>query len=227
MAQLAQVRLVLDLHDLSDERIVALGRLADEIAGQVAADIYGGDVDVDVLIQDGSLLTRITVVGGLLLGLYHGVAEYPDFKVGITALCEDAEKYSNKFADKFLHASGISEDHVVKHNTSAKTPGKINRLLNRLEKTAGKPTSSIIGSELSKAKKDLDSIERDITASEAEHLRTLFEFDTLPPVEHWSSAPVVVLPRAKSAPQHTRARVRTRRKPRTRYHNTFHVPPKR
>ena len=37
---------------------------------RTAADIYGGGVEVDIQIEEGSLITRITVVGGLLLGAY-------------------------------------------------------------------------------------------------------------------------------------------------------------
>jgi hypothetical protein len=40
---------------------------------KAAADIYGGGVEIDIQIEEGSLITRVTVVGSLLLGAYSTV----------------------------------------------------------------------------------------------------------------------------------------------------------
>jgi hypothetical protein len=44
------------------------------VAVKAAADIYGGEVEIEVQIEEGSLITRITVVG-FLLSAYGIVAD--------------------------------------------------------------------------------------------------------------------------------------------------------
>jgi len=50
---------------------------------KAAADIYGGGVEIDIQIEEGSLITRVTVVGSLLLGAYSTTADYKGFKDSI------------------------------------------------------------------------------------------------------------------------------------------------
>ena len=53
---------------------------------KAAADIYDGGVEVDIQIEEGSLITRITVVGGLVLGAYSTIADYKGFKDSVTVI---------------------------------------------------------------------------------------------------------------------------------------------
>lgn len=231
MAQLVQITLVLDVAKLTDERIATLGRIADKVAYQAALDIYGGGVEVDVVLQDGSLFAKITVIGALLLGTYHGVASYPDFKDGIAELCEDANKYSTEFVHSFLSASATPHKQVVNIRTNTKTPGKVIRLLKKLEKLdrgVKQIPKTDLNDGLATAKQTLQSITRDISDAEVENLRTQLEFNNLPPVEDWPS-------HSRKMPKHSKAlsplqyssKAPAPQKRRLLYHNTFSVPPKR
>jgi hypothetical protein len=49
-------------YSASEKQIESVGRYAERVAIKTAADIYGGGVVVDVEIEEGSLLTHVTVV---------------------------------------------------------------------------------------------------------------------------------------------------------------------
>lgn len=197
------------------------------VAYQAARDIYGGGVEVEVVLQDGSLFTKITVVGGLLLGTYHGVASYPDFKDGIVELCEDANKYTDAFVHNFLSASATPQSKVVKISTSTKTPGKVSRLLKKLERLDQKAKQKTeISEQLATANQTLESIARDISKVEIENLKTQLEFNHLPPVKRWPLKPSKTKKQLKApALQKHFLKAAPARKKRLLYHNIFTVPP--
>jgi hypothetical protein len=85
LAQLAQAYVHLKPYHASDRNIRSLGRYAKRVAIKAASEIYGGDVEIEVQLEEGSLRARITVVGTLsvLLGTYSFVANYKGFKESI------------------------------------------------------------------------------------------------------------------------------------------------
>ena len=74
MTQLAQAYIHLKPYTASEQRVRSLGRYAKRVAIRAAAEIYGGDVEIEVQIEEGSLITRVTVAGSILLGVYGFVA---------------------------------------------------------------------------------------------------------------------------------------------------------
>jgi hypothetical protein len=78
--------------------------------------LYPG-VEVIVEIEDGSLKTRITVMGTLAL-LWTGVAQYPDFRAGVIQIFNDSERLSN-----FLVSEGLFEA-KTKHGAILRTEAR-------------------------------------------------------------------------------------------------------
>ena len=227
MAQLAQLRLVLDVKVSTTEEIGAYGRLTETIASQLAKEIYRREVEIEVLLVEGSLILRIVVMGSLALG----ATTYSSLKNEVATLSEEAKIYSSTFVDKFLAQANISDEHVLKISTSTKTPGKIKRLTSKLDKLdAGTPLPAPqVKRELSTAKQVLDSIGGDMTDTEMKHLRTLLEFQHLPPPQNWPSKPKKTphptLHKASQPALHKEkspAKLPSR-KPRLRYHNIISV----
>jgi hypothetical protein len=68
MARLAQTSIRFRDFEIDEERLNQLGNQIDRVAASVAREIYGEGVEVDVVLEAGSLLIRTTVIAGLLWG---------------------------------------------------------------------------------------------------------------------------------------------------------------
>lgn len=226
MARLAQIRFTLADFEVTELNIESIGRLADEVARHVALEVYGEGVEVDVVLEEGSLLTKIGIIGALILGTYHAVADYPDFKIGVAELVSDADTFSNMFIEQFLSKSGAKKTQVTKLTVNAATPGKINRLVNTLEDLdhqADHLKKSEISPTLEKATRTLNSVTRDLTQIEAQHLRKLLEFKHLPEPMQWPPPPTPRPSKKAYAPSEDRIAPKKTKKRRLRYHNRFTV----
>jgi DNA topoisomerase III len=59
VTQLAQAYIHLKPYSASGRKVRSLGRYAKRVAIKAAAEIYGGDVEIEVQIEEGSLITRV------------------------------------------------------------------------------------------------------------------------------------------------------------------------
>jgi hypothetical protein len=66
VARLAQTSIRFKRLDISERRFRELGPQIDHVAEGVTREIYGRNVEVDVVLEAGSLLVQITLTGGLL-----------------------------------------------------------------------------------------------------------------------------------------------------------------
>jgi positive regulator of sigma E activity len=87
LAEFAQAYIHLKPYSASERQVQSLGRYAERVAIKTAKDIYVGDVVVEVEIEEGSLLTRVTVIGSILFGVYRGIANYKGFKERALSNC--------------------------------------------------------------------------------------------------------------------------------------------
>ena len=109
MTNLAQAYIHLKPYPASERKIRSLGRYATRVAIKAAADIYGGGVEVEVQIEEGSLITRITVAGSLLLGAYSVIADYKGFKESVVEMCDDAREFAVDVCGPFIKKAGRAE----------------------------------------------------------------------------------------------------------------------
>jgi hypothetical protein len=79
VTELAQAYIHLKPYPASYKQIRSLGRYARRVAIRAAADIYGGEVEIEVQIEERSLITRVTVAGSIFLGIYGFV---PNYRIG-------------------------------------------------------------------------------------------------------------------------------------------------
>jgi hypothetical protein len=183
MARLAQTSIRFRRYEIGPERFERLSGEIDAVAARVAREVYGPAVEVDVVIEAGSLLVRITVIG-LLLGTYDAISKYPDFKEGLAALVEDAEKYGSAVVNEVLKVTGAKKpDSVAKRDM---TPGKLMRVIEKLErvkeleKQVRKP---VVQEELRQIARDVRAIERDLQPEEVKQIDHVLESRGLPPLE--------------------------------------------
>jgi hypothetical protein len=188
VTQLAQAYIHLKPYNAPDKRLRSLGRYAERVALKVAAEIYGEGVEIVVELEEGSLRTRVTVIGALLLGGYYAVGNYSGFKASIIEMCDDARDFSVDVCRPFVSKAGVAPEEVYRFERRLKTPGRIYRLgrrLEKLERGAGDLSSRAMQQELAKARTELMNIAEDLSAAELAKLESSLPQKRLPPPKNW------------------------------------------
>lgn len=188
MTTLAQAYIHLKPYSASEREIHSLGRYAQRIAAQAAIEIYGGGVEIDVQIEEGSLVTRVTVVGALLLAVHSHVADYKGFRESIVEICEDAKEFAVDVCSPFVKKAGVSKEDVYRFERRLKTPGKLLRISKRLDKlqnSVNELSPRALQKELANLRVELDSVAEDISESERATVESALKRPKLPPPAQW------------------------------------------
>lgn len=184
MARLAQTSIRFRKYEVDPTEFKRLSIEIDAAAARVTGEIYGPAVEVDVVIEAGSLLVRVTVIGGLLLGTYDAISKYKDFKEGVELLVHDAEKYGSAIVNEVVKVTGIKKpDSVAKRNM---TPGRISRVIEKLEEMRDLEKHApklVLQERLRDVARDVQAIERDLQPEELEQVNQILESGGLPPLE--------------------------------------------
>lgn len=224
MARLAQTSIRFKRYEISEAQFTRLTVEIDSVAAQIAREIYGPAVEVDVVVEAASLLVRITVIGGFLLGIYDAVSKYPDFKAGLAALVEDAQKYGSAIVDAVLKVTGQKKpDTVTKRDM---TPGKISRVIDQLEKVreleSHAPTR-VVQEKLRRIARDVQAIGRDLEPQEQKQIDEVLESRGLPPLEKLPKPKILEKPRTVAKEQEGQGRPPAVRRKKLRHHRRFVV----
>jgi len=167
MARLAQTSIRFRHYEIDAAQFERLSVEIDAVAARVARQIYGPSVEVDVVVEAGSLLIRITVLGSILWGTYDAISKYPDFKEGLGKLAKDAQEYGSAIVDEVRKVTGQKKpDSVAKRDM---TPGRISRVIERLEKVKDLEVHApkhVVQRELQQISRDVQAIERDLAPQE-------------------------------------------------------------
>jgi hypothetical protein len=188
VTNLAQAYIHLKPYSASDRQVRSLGRYAQRVAMKAAADIYGGGVEIDIQIEEGSLITRVTVVGSLLLGAYSTMADYKGFKDSVVEMCADAREFAIDVCSPFVRKAGVPKEDVYRFERRLKTPGKLYRLSKRLEKlehSVNELSPRAIQKELASLRAELDTATQDMSASDRGKILAGLKRPKLPPPEKW------------------------------------------
>ena len=176
MARIAQISIRFQHLAVSEARFQELGPEIDRAAAEVARRIYGEGVTLDVYVEAGSLFTRLTIIGGLLLGTYHAVAEYKDFREGLSLLTEQAEHFGEQISGELSKLTGGAKADSVRNRKM--TPSKILKVIEDLENLKkANPTLSqrAFHDRLEKIVRDIRAIERDLTPEDAKRFSDQLE----------------------------------------------------
>jgi hypothetical protein len=181
-------RIHLKPYSASDKKVRSLGRYAQRVAMRAAANIYGGGVEIDIQIEEGSLITRITVVGTLVFNAYTGIAAYKDFKDQVAEKCEEAREFEVDVCDPFVKKAGVPKEDVFGFERRLKTPGKRYRLskrLDKLEHSVDELSPRDVKKELERFRAELDVATKDMSASDKDKVLSVLKQPKLPPPEKW------------------------------------------
>jgi len=224
VARLAQTSIRFREYEIGPTEFERLSVEIDAAAARVAGEIYGPEVEVDVVVEAGSLLVRITVIGGLLLGTYDAISKYKDFREGVELLVHDAEKYGSAIVNEVVKMTGVRKpDSVAKRDM---TPGRISRVIEKLEEIRDleKHTPKhVLQERLREIARDVQAIERDLQPQELKQVNQVLESGGLPPLEKlpkpdYDDRRAIVRERFESG----RSPARERRQ-KLRHHNRFVV----
>jgi hypothetical protein len=191
VANLGQAYIHLRPYQASDHQIRTLGRYAKRTAIKAASEIYGGNVVVEVELEEGSLIVRVTVIGGIFLSVYSGVANYKGFKESVVELCDDAREFAIDVCAPFVKKAGVAKEDIYRFERRLKTPGKlyrISRRLEKLEKSVNQLSPAAVQRELAKVRADLDAATIDLSAQERAAIESKIRPPKLPPPQKWPEA---------------------------------------
>jgi hypothetical protein len=176
--QLAQAYIHLSPYDVAPDEEGRLGLIARRTGIAAAERVYGDNVAVDIRLEEGSLKVWVTVLT-ILEGLhftYGTIADYKGFKESVVELCKDAREFGADVCGVFPKKIGASETQVFRTERRLKTPGKIARLISKLDRLK-MPDLTLSKTEAERLReqicKELEAVLKDLTAVEAEELQQI------------------------------------------------------
>jgi hypothetical protein len=75
----------------------------------------------------------VLLIGHAAYHVYGTVADYKGFKDSVTELCNEAREYGADVCDGFVAGAHVNSSRVYRKERRLKTPGRLLRLMNRLE----------------------------------------------------------------------------------------------
>jgi hypothetical protein len=180
MATLAEGYIHLKPYLASRGRLVEIGELSQVAAEDIAQRVYGGNVTLHIRIEEGSAKAWFTVVAGLATA----IGTYPTLRAGVIALVNDAREFGGIINTTFIEKSRAKDEQVFRVERRTKTPGKIARVIKRLDElneTPAKPEKRRL--ELAMVRQDLEAIEADLKQEETDFLHANLVFENIPPLK--------------------------------------------
>lgn len=116
------------------------------------------DAEIDFDSDEGSVKSRITILGTIVIAL-QGIANYKDFREGITLLYDDVQRVANVATTETLFALRARGQQVVRTESRTGIVGSLHRIISKIDALQA---DSLDKSVHSKAE-DLASIREEIT----------------------------------------------------------------
>ncbi|MGY4198922.1 hypothetical protein [Bradyrhizobium sp. USDA 4520] len=184
MAHLAQTYVHLRPYGLNAETIQRLGAAILKSAEVGARDCYGGDVTVEVDLEEGSAKIWIAVLGALS-AVYGTIADYKGFKESIGEMVQDARWFGDFMIEATKQNTHATDKQVFRTERRLQTPGKIKRVTEKLEKLEHSGLNAKqLNKQLEVAIDEIKRIEKDLSEEEREGFHALLlNFENLPPLK--------------------------------------------
>jgi hypothetical protein len=114
----------------NDRRVEAIA-VGIEQQCPIAADvIYGSSVEIGIRLEEGSLKTWVVVAGSLCAA----IATYPEFKLGIKELYDDAKAFGNAILEIVEAETAVPKNRIYRVERRTKTVGRVHRLIRSIDK---------------------------------------------------------------------------------------------
>jgi hypothetical protein len=200
MAQLAEAYVHLKPFYISAERLEQLGEATDTLARIAAQRIYKRLVEIEVELREGTLWGTIKVTGAILLTVYTAGSSYKGLFDSVELACSQAREFGRDVCGAFIKESGATNEQVARKEHRLKTPGKLLRALQtieRLDNSARTLSEMQLDSRLHRARVELEAAISDLDLQELALLENGLRFKNLPPLKTWpeKETPVADVPR--------------------------------
>lgn len=176
MTKIAVAYVHLAPYSISISDTERLGNVVSEHALSVAKKRFEIPIEISVRLEQGSLKGWITASCVVAGALYHGVATYPEFKDGLRAVVEDGRHFSAHLIRLVTDVADPDPASVFRTERRAETPGRMLRLLSRLEHL-GAEYQTLPQAEVAAALKEISNlankIGRDLMPEDAAMFRGL------------------------------------------------------
>ncbi|WP_018405865.1 hypothetical protein [Methylocystis rosea] len=133
MAKLAEAYFHLKPFEIKEPNLERLGMRASELALAAAISIYPADTELIIRLSAGSLKGWTTIVMAGIFTTCTAIANYKDFKEGLSEIIADGRRFSGAFIESFASETVKSPRQVFRTERRTKTPGKLMRATKRLE----------------------------------------------------------------------------------------------
>jgi hypothetical protein len=202
VAQLAEIFFRIKNYRVGQAELDRLGITLEKIVKEVAIKYYTKPIEVIILLEEGTLRGKITVIGAVL-AIYYFVGNYKGFKEGVSEMCSDAQKFGADVCGAFYDAAHVKEDQIVQQGVRLKTPGNLKRLIQELE-TLDRRWPDLNDDHkraaLLSIQRRLQQVLNDLSGGERAALTEALNFDNIPPVSEWPTrkhGPTEPLPTAR------------------------------
>ena len=119
------------------------------------------ELQIEIDFEDGSLKTRVTVLGTVGL-LFHGICNYSDFREGIQLLYNDSKRVTEYIISHATFHAGSRQENVIRLEARLGILGSIQKVLNQLDSikrgTKGAMTAIEINKKIDDAIIELDKL---------------------------------------------------------------------
>jgi hypothetical protein len=123
-----------------------------------------------------------------VLGIYSGVANYRGFKESIVEMCNDARDFSVDVCGPLSEKAGVPVKDIYRFERRLKTPGKLYRITNRLERlerSLSELSPKDVQKELGRLRGELNATADDLTQDELRVVEKALRRPKLPPPRKW------------------------------------------
>jgi hypothetical protein len=109
-----------------EERVVVLGR-------SFARRHEARESELIYYFDEGSLVGRAKIIGGLALGVYVAISQYPEFRKGVTELYEDARAFGTAAVQEFRHVTGVREQDILYQRRISRDVNRLHRIVENVD----------------------------------------------------------------------------------------------
>ncbi|MGL5814512.1 MAG: hypothetical protein ACRCYW_14435 [Aeromonas sp.] len=104
-------------------------------------------LDVNIEFEEGSIKTRVTVIGTLMF-LLQGISSYKDFREGLQLLYSDSKWLSDAIISESLYQTKAKHHDVIRVEARTGIIGSIHKVLNQLERIKSGANGTMLASEI-------------------------------------------------------------------------------
>lgn len=188
MAKVAEAYIHLRPYGLDRERVNVLGDRALEIAIKAAQEVYGGDVAIELILEEGSakFWAKVSAVFFAAHFAYGTIADWKAFKEQVTEWVNEARQFGDKVIGEIVKETGAKPSQVYRTERRLKAPGKLRRLIEQLEDlnevSRTMPRAQIVRQMEQIVVRELEALKAELTREEMKRLFQELKFENLPPL---------------------------------------------